>query len=205
MSVPPPTPLLNLRLGLTLLLAGGLVLGSVIAWSLVNTPARPAEVENVGGQEGQVARSTLSNGAGVFPGDVAQDFKLETLAGEVASLSEHRGHCVLLNFFASWCQACRDEMPGVQAQAEKHAAHDWVVLGVDIMETRETAAAFRDELGLTFPILLDETGWVTATYQVKGTPTNLFIDRQGMIVDRRTGYMSEAEIAEIIAGLMQTT
>lgn len=89
-------------------------------------------------------------------------------------------------------------MPGVQSQAGKHASHEWVVLGVDVMETREAAAAFRDEFGLTFPILLDEIGWVTRLYQVTGTPTSLFIDREGVIVERRLGYMDEAEIAKVI-------
>ena len=111
---------------------------------------------------------------------------------------------MLLNFFASWCEACRAEMPGVQAQAgdaRKHAVHDWVVLGVDVMETREAASAFRDEFRLTFPILLDEMGQVTRRYLVTGTPTSLFIDRAGLIVERRLGYMSEAEIAEIIGSV----
>ncbi len=108
---------------------------------------------------------------------------------------------MLLNFFASWCEACRAEMPGVQAQAgdaRKHAVHDWVVLGVDVMETPEAASAFRDEFGLTFPILLDEMGLVTRRYLVTGTPTSLFIDHKGLIVERRLGYMSEMEIADVI-------
>ena len=92
-------------------------------------------------------------------------------------------------------------MPDVQAQAEKHAAHDWVVLGVDVMEDRDTALAFRDEFELTFPILLDERGLVTRLYLVTGTPTNLFINRDGVIVERQLGYMSEADIAAIIEGV----
>ena len=174
------------------MLAGGLILGVVIAWSVVYVPVQSVRNE----QADKSARAQQSTG--LFPGDTAPDFQLTTLEGGTATLREHRGHRVLLNFFASWCQPCRDEMPEVQAQAEKHARHDWVVLGVDVMETREAAATFRDEFDLTFPILLDEYGLVTATYQVKGTPTSLFIDREGVIVERSLGYMSEAEIAQII-------
>jgi len=174
------------------ILAGGLMLGVAIAWSLRLLPGLPPQA--AGSQTFASAKPNF----GVFPGDIAPDFQLMTLEGGTATLSKHRGHRVLLNFFASWCQPCRDEMPGVQSQAEAHASHDWVVLGIDVMETREAAATFRDEFDLTFPILLDEYGWVTATYQVKGTPTSLFIDREGMIVERRLGYMSEAEIAQII-------
>jgi len=92
-------------------------------------------------------------------------------------------------------------MPGLQAQAEKHAQHDWAVLGVDLMESREAAQAFRDEFGLTFPILLDESGWVGRVYQVTGTPTSFFLDRVGVIVERRLGYMNETEIAQMIEGV----
>lgn len=183
---------LNRWFGTALIAAGGLALGVAMAGSLRLLPGQP-RLDNEP-REKAIAPSR----AGVFPGDVAPDFRLTTLEDRTATLREHRGHRVLLNFFASWCQPCRDEMPGVQAQAEKHARHDWVVLGVDVMETREAAAAFRDEFGLTFPILLDDYGWVTLTYQVTGTPTSLFIDQAGRIVERRVGYMDEAEIAALI-------
>ncbi len=86
-------------------------------------------------------------------------------------------------------------MPGLEAQAEKHASQDWVVLSVDIMENREAVCAFRDEFELTFPLLLDEKGEVAQQYLITGTPISLFIDRDGLIVERHLGYMSEAEIA----------
>ncbi|MEK6575853.1 MAG: TlpA disulfide reductase family protein [Chloroflexota bacterium] len=175
-----------------LIVAGALMFAFVAGWWLWLAPGPTTGAE----EPARVAQAETQ--IGVFPGDVAPDFRLTSLGGGKAALSEHRGHRVLLNFFASWCEPCRAEMPGVQAQAEKHARHDWVVLGVDVMETPEAARAFRDEFDLTFPILLDDLGWVTRTYQVTGTPTSLFIDREGVIAERRLGYMDEAEIAEII-------
>lgn len=183
---------LTRRRAARLIFAGALVFGLAIGWWLWGAPPQTAGID----KPEILARAEPSTG--VFPGDVAPEFQLTTLDGETTILGEHRGQRVLLNFFASWCEPCRAEMPGVQLQAEKHAGHEWVVLGVDVMETRETAAAFRDELGLTFPILLDEIGWVTRLYQVTGTPTSLFIDREGVVVERRLGYMDEVEIAKII-------
>ncbi|MBI3361500.1 MAG: TlpA family protein disulfide reductase [Chloroflexi bacterium] len=185
-----------------LIFAGALMIGFVAGWWLWLAPKRAAA-------PAEPSQFPVAAGPqyGVFPGEVARDIRLPTLDGGAATLGEHRGgsayapsrgHRVLVNFFASWCDACRAEMPGVQAQAEKHAVHDWVVLGIDVMESREAAVAFRDEFGLTFPILLDEAGLVTQRYRVTGTPTSLFIDRKGVIVERRLGYMSEDDIEGII-------
>lgn len=173
-----------------LIFAGMLMLGFAVGWILWFAPT---------GATATAKPTVITEPTeGVFPGKIAPDFRLPTLDGGTATLREHRGHRVLINFFASWCEACRAEMPGVQSQAEKHAVHDWVVLGVDVMETTDAARAFRNEFGLTFPILLDEASLVTRRYQVTGTPTSLFVDLEGVIVARRLGYMDEAEIGKMI-------
>lgn len=135
---------------------------------------------------------------GPYPGDLALDFRLAGLDQQEVRLSDHRGHKVLLNFFTTWCEPCRLEMPGVQAQYEAHQAHDWVVIGVDILEPRWDVDAFRDEFGLTFPIALDATGDISRRYEIRGTPTNIVIDEQGYIVERRLGYMSEDELEQML-------
>jgi peroxiredoxin len=145
--------------------------------------------------------ATLGPQPGPFVGDLAPDFRLPTLDGGSAALSDHRGHRVLVNFFATWCDPCRAEMPGLEAQAQKHTADEWVVLGVDVMESREALSAFRAEFGLTFPLLRDENAEVARQYLVTGTPTSLFIDRAGRVVERREGYMSESELATVIESM----
>jgi cytochrome c biogenesis protein CcmG/thiol:disulfide interchange protein DsbE len=188
-------PAASLGLGI-LLIALGTLVGLAAGWRLWL-----AAVEPTAAAPGP--RPTPWAKVGPFAGEGAPDFELPRLGGGTDRLSAHQAqkHRVLLNFFASWCDACRKEMPGVQAQAEKHAEHGWVVLAVDVMEGAGAAQAFRDELGLTFPILLDEAGEVTRQYLVQGTPTNLVIDRDGMVVDRRLGYMSEAEIEAMLASV----
>ena len=159
----------------------------------------------LGGDAGQAVQAgalpTAWAKSGPFPGEPAPEFELPLLGGGQWALSDHRGHRVILNFFATWCDACRAEMPGFQAQAAKHAEHDWVFVGVDVMESAGAVEAFRDEFRLTFPLVLDEAGWITRRYVVQGTPTNVVIDRDGLVVDRRLGYMSEDEIAAMIASV----
>lgn len=145
------------------------------------------------------ATATAAPAISPYPGDRAPEFELPVLDGDRLALSQHHGHRVVLNFFASWCEACREEMPGLQAQAAAHAIHAWVVLGIDVMETPAEARSFRDEFGLTFPILLDEAGTVTQQYAVAGLPTSLFLDRQGQVVARRLGYLSETDLADQMA------
>ncbi len=136
---------------------------------------------------------------GPEPGNIAPDFSLLEADGSEMTLVEHRGkHRVALNFFATWCEACRLEMPGVQSQYEKHQPHDWIVVGISIREPVWDVTAFRDELGLTFPLLLDQQGTVTSQYAVSGTPTMILIDETGEIIDRRLGYMSEAGIEAML-------
>ncbi|MHB8620531.1 MAG: TlpA family protein disulfide reductase [Chloroflexota bacterium] len=112
-------------------------------------------------------------------GQAAPDFRLRTLAGPEVSLSGYRGHPVLINFWATWCQPCEKEMPELQATAASHSG--LVVLGVDDLEATGKVQAYVRRLGLTFPILLDQDGTVLDRYRVVGKPTSLFVDRQGIV------------------------
>lgn len=136
---------------------------------------------------------------GVEPGDTAPDFALPGVDGREMTLYEHQGqHKVLVNFFATWCEACRLEMPGLQRQYERHKAHGWIVIGISIMEPLQDVLTFQKEFGLTFPLLLDKRGSVTTEYAVIGTPTNITIDKDGQIIDRQLGYMSEADLEAML-------
>lgn len=135
---------------------------------------------------------------GIEPGQIAPNFTLPGLDLQAVTLSDYRGYNVLVNFFTSWCEPCRAEMPGVQRQFEKHTKHRWIVIGVSIQESTSDVLAFRDEFGLTFPLALDLNGRVAHDYRVQGTPTNITLDVTGRIVERRLGYMSEPELETMI-------
>jgi peroxiredoxin len=130
----------------------------------------------------------------------APDFSLETLDGEAIRLSDLRGKVVALNFWATWCAPCRLEMPDLQARAEQHPDR-LAVLGVDFDESPEEVAAFRDELGVGFPLLLDPGAEVQRLYRVLGYPTTFFIDEQGIIRFHHIGLMSEGQLDDYLSRL----
>jgi len=132
-------------------------------------------------------------------GEEAQDFTLPTLDGEAVSLSDYRGSVVALNFWASWCPPCKAEMPALQQAYDQHKEEGLVVLGVNTtyIDDRLAAEEFVAELGLTFPILLDEDGRVSdILYFVRNLPTSVWIDREGVIRHVQFGEMTPDQIDE---------
>lgn len=124
---------------------------------------------------------------------IAPDFTLETLEGEKLSLSDFKGQKVLLNFWATWCPPCRAEMPHMQSFYEKNKDENITVVAVNLTsgDNRDKLAPFINEYGLTFPILLDESGDIGKQYQAFTIPTSYFIDEQGNIVQKIVGPMDE--------------
>lgn len=129
--------------------------------------------------------------AGLTTGQKAPAFTLPTLDGGTTSLADHNGKRVLINFWATWCPPCRAEMPAIQRLYERYRGQDFVVLAVDFQESEDVVRPFVQELGLTFPILLDETGDVARDYRVLGLPSSYFVDREGTIRQVHIGAMSE--------------
>ncbi len=138
---------------------------------------------------GAVSLDGLTEGA--LAGYLAPDFSLPAIDGSEMSLSELRGQPALLNFWATWCPPCRQEMPHLQAVSETFAgkAH---VIGVDQGETADQVAAFADEIGIDFPLLIDEDGRVNKQFGVVALPTTIFIDENGVVTELFAGVLNEA-------------
>ncbi len=119
----------------------------------------------------------------------APDFELETVDGESIRLSDLRGKVVAVNFWATWCLPCRLEMPALQARADTYGDR-LAVLGVNFEETPAEVKAFRDEVGVRFPLLLDPGAVVQRLYRVVGYPTTYFIDSEGIVRFQHLGLMS---------------
>jgi peroxiredoxin len=148
-------------------------------------------------QEGQSAPAT---------GFYAPDFTLPSLDGQSYSLSELRGRPILLNLWASWCLPCRAEMPALQRVYEEHQAQGFIVLAVNAtnQDSPGAAAAFVEELGLSYPILLDEEGTVSRLYGLRALPTTFFIDAEGKIIEVIVGGpLSEALLAIRVEELLK--
>jgi peroxiredoxin len=150
------------------------------------------------------AASGDSGGAqtGISQGQVAPDFSLETLEGGKVSLSDYRGQIVLLNFWATWCAPCRAEIPAIEAVLEARQGQEFVVLGVNYQESRERVGPFAEELGMSYPILLDETGKVMQTYRAPGLPMSVLLDEQGVIQQRHPGLLTESQLEGYLAALL---
>lgn len=125
----------------------------------------------------------------------APDFTLNTNEGESLTLSDFHGRPVLVNLWASWCPPCRAEMPAMQRLYTDYHDKGLEILAVNAtsQDRLSDALAFSDELGLTFPILLDTNGEIARLYQVQSLPTSFFIGEDGKIKDVVIGGpMSEA-------------
>jgi peroxiredoxin len=115
-------------------------------------------------------------------------FSVSTPAGPSIRLSDHRGHVVFLNFWATWCPPCREEMPAMERLYQRYRDRGLVVLAVSVdAEGAAVVAPFVAEQRLTYPIGLDPQMAVARTYGVRGLPSSFFVDRQGRLVASAVG------------------
>ena len=135
-------------------------------------------------------------------GRVAPNFTLETLQGEKRTLSDYRGSYVLVNFWASWCGPCRDETPDLQSFFEHNGNRGFVMLGVNSQEQPGAAREFLDEFGVTYPVVLDRSGEVSAAYGVgRGMPVSFLVSPSGVIEQVLFSRVTEEDFAAIEAKL----
>ena len=143
------------------------------------------------------------SGSGIQVGNQAPDFTLSDLDGNNVSLSDFRGQGVLLNFWASWCGPCRAEMPYLQQIHEEWSYLGVVLLTVNLEESSATARDFAISNKLSFPVLLDTQAEVAREYGVSGIPTTLFIDKDGIIKERKVGsFPNKAAIEESLGKIV---
>jgi peroxiredoxin len=125
------------------------------------------------------------------PGQEAPDFELTDASGRKWSLRSLRGRPVLLNFWATWCGPCRNEMPAIQNAYDTYKAEGFEVWGVNVAETPDQVQAYMKQLGLNFDMVLDSDSKVSHQYHVFGLPTSVFLGRDGVIREVIVGEMAE--------------
>lgn len=135
-------------------------------------------------------------------GEPAPDFALvDARDGEtVHRLSDYRGKVVVLNWYASWCGPCRNEIPDFQ-EAQDALGDEVVFLLVNLQEEQSVATGLLDELDATMLAVLDTEGEVAEHYRVRGMPTTYFIDREGNVAISGSGMVTRAALEEELAKL----
>lgn len=131
----------------------------------------------------------------------AADFKLKDLDGKEISLSDLRGKKVFLNFWATWCPPCRDEMPEIEKLYQETKNSDLVIAAVDIGEPSSNVKTFIDQNKYNFKILLDPGQNAAEQYSISSVPTSFFIDKEGNIAAKNIGAMNIDQMKEYIKTL----
>jgi peroxiredoxin len=155
-----------------------------------------------------IACAALASAAAPLPcqtlGSAAPDFTLKTLAGDSARLSNFRGRPVFLNFWASWCVPCRAEMHDIVTAYNMDRDQGLVVLAIDLtdQERRKDVRTFVAELEMPFPVLLDEKGKIRKRYALRGVPTSVFIDAQGVVRVVNPGPITSEAIQHGLAEIL---
>ena len=136
--------------------------------------------------------------AGGLEGRPAQGFALKALDGRPVSLADLKGKTVLIDFWATWCPPCRRAMPHIQKIHEDYQDQGLVVLAIS-SEPPEKPRAFLEENGYTFTTLSDPGGKTGRAYGVRGIPTTLIVDIDGIVSTHTVGYKSEEELRAALA------
>ena len=140
-------------------------------------------------------------------GQLAPDFALRSSLGQNLRLSEYRGQVVMINFWATWCGPCRQEMPALDAIYDRYNDVGFTLLGVNIDENPQQAMRMAERLKVTFPVLFDERKEVSKMYDVRAMPVTVLIDRDGRVRSVHQGYQSgrEQEYLNEVRALLRET
>jgi cytochrome c biogenesis protein CcmG/thiol:disulfide interchange protein DsbE len=147
------------------------------------------------------SRRARTGVAGALQGNVvgkeAPDFELETLDGKKVRLSEFRGKAVALNFWATWCEPCKVEMPWMIEFQNKYRPEGLEVVGVAMEDTdKKDIEKFVKDMGVNYLILLGKESVGDQYGGILGLPTTFYIGRDGKIVEQQAGLISKSEIED---------
>ena len=151
------------------------------------------------------ALTLAGTAAAVTVQDAAPDFTLKSLEGTNLRLEEYRGQVVLINFWASWCGPCRQEMPLLDRLHQRYVDTGFAVLGVNVEGEEAPARELIDKIPVTFPVLIDEGQLVSELYKLEAMPSTVVVDRDGVVRYIHRGYKpgDEAKYVEVVKELIR--
>ena len=177
-----------------ILFGGGIpLLGliALLAWASVST----------GGNPGGLATNSNLVEFDIDP-ETARDFDLELFGGGTLKLSDLRGKVVMVDFWASWCLPCRVEAPALTKVYKEFKGQDVEFVGVDVWDSVGDAEIFLQQEGQTYPAGSDPDGQIAIDYGVRGIPEKYFIDRDGILVKKLSGPLTETTLRNTINELL---
>ncbi len=133
-------------------------------------------------------------------GAFAPGFELQSLEGERVSLSSLRGKPTVINFWATWCTPCILEMPNLEEYYQRYTGQ-FEILAINAGESEQNVHKFVENIGVTFPILLDPGLETQYRYRVSGLPTTYVLDSDGIIQFVHLGQLSESQLAKYLASV----
>lgn len=135
----------------------------------------------------------------------APDFTLTSKSGENIRLQEQLGNVVLINFWASWCGPCREELPHMEKLQQDYQDLGFTILAVNVDEDPSKANVLLDDIAVSFPVLFDQDDKVSKLYQVKAMPTTVIVDRDGKQRLLHHGYKSgdEGKYRQVVKALLR--
>ncbi|MFG3612499.1 peroxiredoxin family protein [Rummeliibacillus stabekisii] len=180
---------------------GLLLVAALIVFALTNfLKSKITEAEKIDTSYTQVETKQTEN-SGLEIGQYAPDFTLKTLEGKKVKLSDYRGKKVILNFWATWCPPCKEEIPHMEKYYKSLNKKDNVeILAVNLTssdKSKEYIKEFAESYDITYPILLDKEGEQQKQYEIVTIPTTFFINESGQIKQKAVGPMDK--------GMMENT
>ncbi|HEY7782109.1 MAG TPA: TlpA disulfide reductase family protein [Ktedonobacterales bacterium] len=140
-------------------------------------------------------------------GHRAPDFTLAVLngtPGQRVHLADLKGHPVIVNFWASWCQPCQEESPILEAAWQRYKANGIIIIGVSYQDKPADSLGFLKQYGITYLVGLDDAdGAIAVAYGVSGVPETAFIDRSGVVAQKVGGPLDDATLAHAIQRILK--
>lgn len=135
----------------------------------------------------------------------APDFQVTLFSGEARTLADLRGRPVVVNFWATWCPPCREEAPVFERVWRDYQGRGVEFIGLDIWDTEVEAKKFLERFSLTYPNAPDPRGKVAVEYGVSGIPETFFVDRQGRIVRRWNGPLTDDKLRAFVEEILASS
>jgi cytochrome c biogenesis protein CcmG/thiol:disulfide interchange protein DsbE len=130
------------------------------------------------------------------------DFQYAALDGSPMNLSDHQGQVVVINFFASWCNPCREEAVDLEETWRQYQDRGVQFFGIAYKDADSKARAFLDEFGVTYPSTVDQSNRAARDYGLTGVPETFIVDQQGLLVRHFLGPIYQAQLAQEIERLL---